>query len=648
MNIIELFIGRTIKQKLYKGFIGAIAMVGAVGLIGLYTSSYLASSYEGVINGPITVSLKAMQAYGYFGDASRNFKNYLVRADAKSEELYAADLMRIKQVLSEIEKSTEGDAAFKETISKTNQALKEFDEGFRETKGLRAKSGDIADVDTYIRGIFTPVIRGLLDINKLAFEREQTARTNIEATKTKAMAVIAFFVAVGFSTGVLMMVLIIRGVLPPIEMLAAAMERIAAGDLRVKVPFSKDDEIGTLSRSADKMIKSVSTAVNNIVNAASEIGRAIDVLKKRSLLLTDDARDQTGQAQQIAVASEEMTQTIKDISVNTAKASSTSTDALKAASEGKKTADAAVKTVDSVYASTVELSSLIEKLNGSVQEIGEIVTVINDIADQTNLLALNAAIEAARAGEQGRGFAIVADEVRKLAERTIRATDEITGRISHVQADSQATARSMSEASTEVTQVTGYIKQVNETIDRVVSSVNHVSGQVTHIAAAVEEQSVTTAEVSKSIDRTSTLSNNMERVVVDIDAQILKLTGVGDQLRRYVAGFTTQENQVMAAELAKIEHRDFLGKVEAALRGDNVDISDLPRCLACSFGEWYKSGAGDRGLVSPHEKIHKLAEETVKACKCGDMAGAKKLYDEITNLDCEIHSQLERVKREGK
>ena len=330
-----------------------------------------------------------------------------------------------------------------------------------------------------------------------------------------------------------------------------------------------------------------------------------------------------------------------------------SSGSMETAKKGKEVVDGAVETVNRVHSSSEDLSALIVKLNSRVNQIGNIVTVIKDIADQTNLLALNAAIEAARAGEGGRGFAVVADEVRKLAERTIKATADISQEIGAVQSDSSATAKSMEEASQEVSHATEYMKRAGELLNHTVEGVRKVSDQVTQIATAVEEQSAASEEVASNIEKTSIIAKEMENLALETMIEVNNLAKISEELRNATARFKIRGNELMILDLAKTDHRIFVGKISSCLKGgEKVDASKLPDHHTCRFGKWYDSDGQSlcggvpsfRAIENPHAKIHALAKEALLACQMGDKEKAKRLYSEIEDLSEKIASLIDALK----
>ena len=326
----------------------------------------------------------------------------------------------------------------------------------------------------------------------------------------------------------------------PLSELNEKVEAIAKGDLSVAIESKGRDEIGSLSESMKTMVNSFNQMIKEILKGSQTVVSSVSVLMEKAQKTDAGAQNQSSQAHQIATAAEEMSQTITDIARNAAVASETSEEAMKIAHQGKGVAEGAVQTVNNVYTSSLELSTMVEKLNGRVGEIGDIITVIKDIADQTNLLALNAAIEAARAGEQGRGFAVVADEVRKLAEKTIKATEEISAKISAVQTESEQTMRSMEHSSSEVTKATDYIRQVGDSLTGIVEAVQKVRDQITQIATAVDEQSAASEEVAKNIEKTSSIAKEMEAMAADVMEEIRRLSQVAEGLRNSTARFVTR------------------------------------------------------------------------------------------------------------
>ncbi len=449
-----------------------------------------------------------------------------------------------------------------------------------------------------------------------------------------------------------------RKIASPLRKLTGDIDEVSKGNLKINIEAGEgDDEINTLALAMNGMVTSFSEIINKIIISANDAIAAVDVLRARAGRMTEGARNQSSQAYQISTAAEEMSQTILDIARNANISADKSEEAMKTANDGNEIAGGAVTTINRVYDSTAELAAMVEQLNNRGSEIGDIVAVIKDIADQTNLLALNAAIEAARAGDQGRGFAVVADEVRKLAERTIKATVEVSEKIGAIQVESTRTAQSMNEASGEVTQATEYMKKVGGSLDHIVKDVQGVKDQITNIAAAVDQQSAASEEVARNIEKTSAISKDTEKMADDVMHEVNSLTKIVENLRSFTAEFKTKGNELMILDIAKTDHRIFCGKISSCLKGDlTLSASDIADHYSCRFGKWY-FGTGleicghlpsYKAIDVPHKRIHELAKAAVSSINSGNKDMAEQAYRQMEDVSVQIGGLLDGIRSECK
>ncbi|GBD39499.1 Methyl-accepting chemotaxis protein McpQ [bacterium HR37] len=420
-----------------------------------------------------------------------------------------------------------------------------------------------------------------------------------------------------------------RVLLRPLSKLQEDVKQISEGNLSINVDQGRRDEMGLLSSNLSRAIHSLGNMINNVVQGIQNTILAAELTMTKVAEASCGAKVQSSQLSQIAASTEEMSQTITEIARNTSFAAESSKKAMEAAGEGKRVAGEAIGIVNRVYNSAFDVATMVEKLNKRVNEIGDIVTVIKDIADQTNLLALNAAIEAARAGEQGRGFAVVADEVRKLAERTIKATLEISETIKAVQVDSDETKRSVENSFNEVTKAVECIKQVGESLNQMVDSIERASDQTTRIATAVEEQSVASEEVAKNVEEAAVIARNIENMAEDIRVAMKNLVGMARELNKQVEGFRVKTDEDVLLSLAEIEHRIWQNRVISSVKGlatQGVSVAQLRDHRGCKLGKWYyeegKSIYGNvpafKALEEPHRRLHSLQREALLAYNGGD------------------------------
>jgi methyl-accepting chemotaxis protein len=389
--------------------------------------------------------------------------------------------------------------------------------------------------------------------------RADLAATILTASQDRTRLIIVWVGCGAVLIGLAFSWLIGRSITRPLDGLAQAMTRLAAGDTSARIPATHArDELGAMARTVivfrDTMIERERLAANQaaanrerenrgeviavtITRFEMSVDQALARVREAAERLERTSAELNGAADSVSAEARTAEKRVTVASGNVTAAAS-SVEELAAsigeiAGQAHRSTEVASRAVNEAHRTVGTMS----KLGDAATRIGEVVGLIQAIAGQTNLLALNATIEAARAGEAGRGFAVVASEVKSLAGQTGKATEEIASQVGAIQSAVADAAQA--------------IEQVNGIIDE-------ISTIASTVAVTVEEQNRAVASITEGVNRASTEAQGGAEAMS-------RVAGASSEARVTAANVKALADTLSAeAERLNAQVRQFLQDVQAA------------------------------------------------------------------------------------
>jgi methyl-accepting chemotaxis protein len=439
----------------------------------------------------------------------------------------------------------------------------------------------------------------------------------------------------------------------PIQKFLKQSKTLVAGDLTVDIKTERRDETGQMIHAVGAVVGKLTGVIDRVIPVAVRIDDSIGVLKTavdRTVAGTEKQADRAGQ---ISAAAEEMTQTVSDLARTSSSSASLSREAMQTALTGRQYAEQASTGVGKVNEAAGILVERIEQMNRSAKEISEVVGLIRGIAEQTNLIALNASIEASRAGHAGSRFSVIAEEVRKLARNAGDATGDVSRIVQSLQGDMSEIRQSVAAVNENLGSASGAIHSADSTLDRIVGNFKDVDHNISQIASAIEELSITSNDVAQNIAETMNISGDIEQMARKVKDEFNHLVEVAEDLRGSTVGIKTKVTESMILDLARTDHRLFIDKIEACMRGENdLQPEGITDHTQCRFGKWYFSDGQKKcghlpvfkEIDTPHSLVHKYGREAVALYRSGRLEEARSVYIQAEDQSQEIIGLLEKLK----
>jgi methyl-accepting chemotaxis protein len=433
-------------------------------------------------------------------------------------------------------------------------------------KDLKEKSGS-TNTDYTVDGNSTNMLASYSTMDTSDWKLIGMVPTSILVKDAKGILTLTLWMAlIDAAIAVLIGIWMVRMIARPLGKLKDLMQEGSEGNLKVRTPYTSQDEIGQLSAAFNLMMEQITKLVEQTNRSAQEV---LDTASE----LSSASKKTAVSASEIAVATEEIAGGASSLATEAERGNeltdniSRQMESVVAANE--QMGDSARHVEKSSQTGTQHLNQLMTKTQKTEEMIGALVNkvdslkestssvlkvldVMQNITKQTNILSLNATIEAARAGTAGRGFMVVANEVRQLAEQSRQSIDMVGDITDKIMTEMNETVDQLSAAYPLFKEQMDAVKDTNvifasvqQQMGAFVESLSMVTGSIgdlnqsqgtlseamSNVSAVAEQSSATSQEVASLSSEQQNISNQL----VNLSA---KLENVSTELKDTLSRFT--------------------------------------------------------------------------------------------------------------